>query len=147
MNMNVCQLSLSQHISSMIVAVYLFPPSCPGQRKLVDAMLDCQSEKLYFTCLQHGHSSRKCQRRLSCATVVVSIQQFFMMKATSQDSEHFSPHNRTLIKEMQQLRITTTGLHNLILKPPCPFDFKITISRQTLCQNRLHNRPRNRLPL
>ena len=28
----------------------------------------CQSEKLCFGCLRHGHSSRKCQRRLICAT-------------------------------------------------------------------------------
>ena len=44
MNMNVRQLSVSQHISSMIVPVYLSHRSCPGQRKLVYAMLDSQSD-------------------------------------------------------------------------------------------------------
>ena len=48
MNMNVCQLSVSQHISSMIVPVYLSHASCPGQRKLVYAMLDSQSDSSFI---------------------------------------------------------------------------------------------------
>ena len=40
MNMNIRQLSVSQRISSMIVPVYLSQTSCPGQRKLVYAMLE-----------------------------------------------------------------------------------------------------------
>ena len=47
MNMNVRQLSVSQHISSMIVPVYLSHPSCPGQRQLVYAMLDSQSDSSF----------------------------------------------------------------------------------------------------
>ena len=48
MNMNVRQLSVSQHISSMIVPVYLSHRSCPGQRKLVYAMLDSQSDSSFI---------------------------------------------------------------------------------------------------
>ena len=43
MNMNIRQLFVSQHISSMIVPVFLSHPNCPGQRRLVYAMLDSQS--------------------------------------------------------------------------------------------------------
>ena len=48
MNMNIRQLSVSQHISSMIVPVYLSHRSCPGQRKLVYAMLDSQSDSSFI---------------------------------------------------------------------------------------------------
>ena len=46
--MSVRQLSVSQHISSMIVQVYLSHRSCPGQRKLVYALLDSQSDSSFI---------------------------------------------------------------------------------------------------
>ena len=48
MNMNVRQMSLSQHISSMIVPVFLSSLQCPGQQKLVYAMLDSQSDSSFI---------------------------------------------------------------------------------------------------
>ena len=43
---------------------------CQGFLSLspADRRAFCQSEMLCFGCLRHGHSSRECQRRLSCAT-------------------------------------------------------------------------------
>ena len=41
-------MSLSQHISSMIVPVFLSHPQCPGQQKLVYAMLDSQSDSSFI---------------------------------------------------------------------------------------------------
>ena len=48
MNMNVRQLSVSQHISAMIVPVYLSHTSCPGKSRLVYAMLDTQSDASFI---------------------------------------------------------------------------------------------------
>ena len=46
---NATQVPVSQHISAMIVPVYLSHPSCPGQTKLVYAMLDTQSDTSFIT--------------------------------------------------------------------------------------------------
>ena len=46
---NTTQVPVSQHISAMIVPVYLSHKSCPDQKKLVYAMLDSQSDTSFIT--------------------------------------------------------------------------------------------------
>ena len=46
---NATQIFIAQDISAMIVPVYLSHASCPGQKKLVYAMLDSQSDTSFIT--------------------------------------------------------------------------------------------------
>ena len=60
---NNCHVTVSQHMSSMIVPVYLSHPEDPNKRKLIYAMLDSQSDASFIT-----------DRALSCFSVPATPQ-------------------------------------------------------------------------